>query len=865
MIKSNIRKNKLLTVLSIYIAIVFDLTIFSQTVRNDLNQKLMMGYQGWFLCQGDGSPANDWRHWFRNSTNPSADQLNIDNWPDMTEYAKTYPTGMNYPNHTRARLFSSHDESTVTTHFKWMKDYGIYGVYLQRFLGEAVNDPRFFEIRNHVLENVIQASRTHGRHFALMYDITGVPDDGLYDSLVNDWETLVDVYDLENEDGYVQQNGSPVLAIWGIGFSHTAVTPKTAQALIRYFHESAAPKYRAYVIGGVPGQWRTLDGDSKSDPLWAGVYRSMDMISPWTVGRYNKNSVDNWKVQRIVPDLAECDANGIDYMPVIFPGGSWFNQTGRTDSSRINDNPRDGGNFYWRQAYNAIGAGVRYLYVAMFDEVDEGTAMFKLAPNNSGAPAQGIFVTLDEDGYDLPSDWYLRLAGESQKMLDRTMAPTGVMPITPSKISLISVTVSPASAVMAVGGMQQLTVAVAPDNAYDKTLTWSSTHTAAVTVSAAGRIRGVAIGAATVTATSHDGGLQSSCEVTVAAGSPVAGVTLSPTSASMDIGARLRLTAVITPADAINRKVLWSTNLPSVARVDTGGLVIAVAEGKATIKATTQDGIKTASSQITVSNPSQIPYGGTAWAIPGTIEGEDYDEGGEGVAYHDADAGTQGGRYRTDEGVDIEVCSEGGFNVGWFNAGEWIEYTVDVAASEKYDLEARVATSLDNARFHVEFGGVNKTGILDVPNTGGWQVWDTVGKAGFSLNAGRQVMRVFREVDGADFNLDNLAFISGASPVTEERPKSAKRYALHPAFPNPFNASARIDFEIPKTSDALLVVHDLLGRRIKVLVNRRLEPGYYSEHWNGDTEDRISAPSGIYLVRLRAGGFVRVDKLMLIR
>ncbi|RQW04788.1 hypothetical protein EH222_10665, partial [candidate division KSB1 bacterium] len=339
----------------------------------------MMGYQGWFLCQGDGSPANDWRHWFKNTTDPSAGQLNIDNWPDMSEYAQTYATDLRYGDEAIARLYSAHDAGTTLLHFKWMQEYGIYGIYLQRFLGEAVDDPRFFRIRNHVLENVIAATAAYDRHFALMYDITGVPEAGFYAKLINDWQYLVDTFDLTNQPGYARQNDRPVVAVWGMGFTHNEVTAATAQAVIDYFHHEALPQYRAYVVGGVPSYWRTLEGDSRTESEWANVYRSFDMISPWTVGRYNEGSADGWKVNRIAPDIAECRAAGIDFMPVIFPGGSWFNLSGRIDSSRINDNPRNGGHFYWRQAYNVISAGAQFLYVAMFDEVDEGTAMFKLA------------------------------------------------------------------------------------------------------------------------------------------------------------------------------------------------------------------------------------------------------------------------------------------------------------------------------------------------------------------------------------------------------------------------------------------------------------------------------------------------------
>ena len=263
-----------------------------------------------------------------------------------------------------------------------------------------------------------------------MYDISGVPDDGnLYDKLISDWEYLIDTYDILNAEGYVKEDDRPVVAIWGIGFKNRGLTTATFEAIIDYFHNTADPKYRAYVMGGVPDGWRTLSGSSETGAEWADVYNSLDMISPWTVGRYsNENGVDNWKNNFIVPDLQECTSNGVDYMPVIWPGFSWLN----IHDGPFNQIPRNGGDFYWRQAYNAIDAGVKYIYVAMFDEVDEGTAMFKLAETESELPVGPTLVPLDVDGIDLPSDWYLQLADQPQQMLDGSIPLTSTIPITPA-------------------------------------------------------------------------------------------------------------------------------------------------------------------------------------------------------------------------------------------------------------------------------------------------------------------------------------------------------------------------------------------------------------------------------------------------
>ncbi|MBW8002758.1 MAG: family 16 glycosylhydrolase [Planctomycetes bacterium] len=159
----------------------------------------------------------------------------------------------------------------------------------------------------------------------------------------------------------------------------------------------------------------------------------------------------------------------------------------------------------------------------------------------------------------------------------------------------------------------------------------------------------------------------------------------------------------------------------------------------------------------------QLPYNGSPEAIPGKIEAEDFDTGGEGVAYHDTDGGNNGTQYRTSEDVDIENCSDtgGGYNVGWMDPGEWLEYTVDVAAAGDYLLEARVASDSSGGTFHVEFGGVDETGNINVPVTGGWQNWVTV-SAPATLSAGVQVMRFASSSSGYNVNYFNIT----ASMVT---------------------------------------------------------------------------------------------------
>ncbi len=134
----------------------------------------------------------------------------------------------------------------------------------------------------------------------------------------------------------------------------------------------------------------------------------------------------SWRRHEIAPDLTALQGTDVAHMPVIWPGFSWHNL--RDGGSPLNQIPRRGGRFFWRQAYNATDAGARMLYVAMDDEVDEGTAMFKIAVNASQVPGTERFVTLDAGGEAVPADRYLRLMGEASRMLRGERALSPAMP-----------------------------------------------------------------------------------------------------------------------------------------------------------------------------------------------------------------------------------------------------------------------------------------------------------------------------------------------------------------------------------------------------------------------------------------------------
>jgi len=168
--------------------------------------------------------------------------------------------------------------------------------------------------------------------------------------------------------------------------------------------------------------------------------------------------------------------------------------------------------------------------------------------------------------------------------------------------------------------------------------------------------------------------------------------------------------------------------------------------------------------KITPSVPS-APYGGTAAVLPGTIQAENFDDGGARSGYADTTAGNAGGKYRATD-VDIESTNDGGsgYDVGWAFAGEWLNYSVDVTSAGNYDLDVRVASAGAGGTFHIEVNGVDKTGPLTVPNTGGWQTWTTIRCPAVSLSPGPQVWRLVMDTNGSTTAVGNFNYIAVSGP-----------------------------------------------------------------------------------------------------
>lgn len=373
------------------------------TLHPSLEGKVVTGYQGWFRAEGDASGLG-WVHYGRGKGfSPQAYAFDI--WPDLSEFTteERYPSPFKFADGKTADLFSSVHPLTVRRHFRWMKDYGINGAMLQRF-ATSLGKSRGAESLDLVLRNCTDAALAEGRSLTVMYDLSGLTPDK-FPMVAADWRRLVAAGQTKQACAQHHQ-GKPLVALWGLGFKDRDPALAEWNTLLADIRSTGAA-----VMLGIPTYWREQKNDCITEPALHALLRKADILSPWTVGRFGDpkgaaNLADKvWK-----PDLAWCKAERKAYLPVIFPGFSWSNLSAlRGQNAKLNQIPRLGGRFLWSQAVAARAAGAKTLYVAMFDEIDEGTAIMKCG----GPRPVGDFVNLS----DVPTDHYLWLSGQAGRML----------------------------------------------------------------------------------------------------------------------------------------------------------------------------------------------------------------------------------------------------------------------------------------------------------------------------------------------------------------------------------------------------------------------------------------------------------------
>lgn len=375
--------------------------------------RVFCGYQGWFRCEGDGA-GNGWFHYAAGGKFEPGN-VTIDLWPDVGELGRDerFPTPFKHADGSTAEVFSSAHPATVRRHFKWMREYGIDAAFVQRFATTTM-DPKFREPMDQVLGHCIAAAQAERREWVLMYDLSGLkPAD--FGRIPEDWKRLHHDGPMRTEDpSYLKAGKARLVALWGLGFNDRPAALDEWSELIRFFHSESCA-----VMVGVPCYWRTLDRDAIPDPRLLEIIARADVVSPWSVGRFGTpEDAARTAKSLLEPDLAWCRARGLDYLPVVFPGFSWHNlRKSRGENAELDTIPRRGGRFLWSQAVAAKSAGAKSVYLAMFDEMDEATAIFKTSTH----PPVGASPFLGNQG--CPPDHYLWLSGMIGRHLRGEIGP----------------------------------------------------------------------------------------------------------------------------------------------------------------------------------------------------------------------------------------------------------------------------------------------------------------------------------------------------------------------------------------------------------------------------------------------------------
>lgn len=403
--------------------------------------KVMVGYQGWFRCPGDGSPANNWLHW--SDSEPMPGHFYPPSYPDVTDFGdgparclNPYMTVQGGP----AYIFSSFPQQTADIHFRWMREYNIDGALMQRFIGETAG---YREEDEAIFRHAMKAAEENGRSFAIEYDLSHgditvngqkIPyysqsDDVILNDITTDWLHLVNDVHLTASPAYQTEKGKPVVSIWGLGMvggGGKPQRPELVHKIIQWFKTVA----HAEVIGGVDPNWRKI-----TEPGWAEVLAELDVVQPWTVGVIDNkpapDGVEGWRTRNLIPDKKVTDANGQLLMPVMIPGNAGRRKDGVADDTGTE---RRGGQQLWQQVNAVHEAGIDFVKVAMFDEINEGTQLIKTSASAATSPDQETWVNLDADGYTLPSDWYLRVMYEAGRVFHGELEPSATLPTDPGPL-----------------------------------------------------------------------------------------------------------------------------------------------------------------------------------------------------------------------------------------------------------------------------------------------------------------------------------------------------------------------------------------------------------------------------------------------
>jgi hypothetical protein len=332
--------------------------------------------------------------------------------------------------------------------------------------------------------------------------------------------------------------------------------------------------------------------------------------------------------------------------------------------------------------------------------------------------------------------------------------------------------------------------------------------------------------------------------------SPTVSLTSPTNNASFTTLQTINLTASASDADGTVSKVefydgtiLLGTDNTSPYSYSWSGM--SVGTHVLTAKATDNTGNVTISTAVTVSVVGvQVPYNNTPHPIPGIIQLEEFDLGGNGLAYLDNTPGsavTPVVNFRTTEDVDIETCTDagGGYNIGYSTAGEWLEYTVNVQVNDQYNIDLRVACDGDERTASLSMDGITIANNIAIPNTGGWQTWQTITVPKIPLTVGQKVMRL--TIGATDYvNLNYVQFRSVITGVADGQDVALSVY------PNP----SKDNFNIELEGEFSYQLMDVTGKE--------LEAG--SSENSAQIGRNLS--KGVYLLRIDKGNGFKIQKII---
>ncbi len=529
-------------------------------------------------------------------------------------------------------------------------------------------------------------------------------------------------------------------------------------------------------VGGTDLTTNGAGGSWKSESAWIGSGGGLDLYQSYPIPSYQQLSgvIDSANqgstTIRNIPDVS-IDANTDSFYCIngnactcCLGGTSLAAPRWAGFMALVNEQAVDNGNStvgFLNPTVYAIGTSSSY--TSEFHDITTG--------NNDNSEAGFNAVT----GYDLVTGWgspngqalINALAGSTQSF---TLSATpGTVTVTQGSSGTSTVTVT---GVNSFTGSVTLTASGLPSGVTAAFGTNPTTGSSVVTFTASST---ATAGASTVTITGTSGSLTASTSIalTITAASCAAvpsaptGLAASGTSSS---GTTLTWTADTAPANCSISSYTVLKNGSSIGTATATSFAVAGLSAATTysftLEAADSDGVSATSSALSVttsgSGSGEAPYGGTAAAIPGTVKAENYDTGGQGVAYSVLSVNGTDNSYRTD-GVDLETTTAtgGGNDLGWTKAGQWFKYTVNVATAGTYTVTFAVASN-DGATdaFHLSnAAGTNLTGSVNVPNTGGWETWKTV-TATVTLPAGTQTLTLNQ--DNPDWNFYSATFAAAS-------------------------------------------------------------------------------------------------------